>query len=77
MIITFESCVLPFLYTTYVPVFIHFSQVETVADSYMMTAGFPDTAERHAEAVTNMAFDMRREVTEFNKQGLHKDSLEV
>ena len=53
------------------------SQVETVADSYMMTAGLPDTAERHAEAVTNMAFDMMSEVTELNKQGLHKDKLEV
>ncbi len=41
-------------------------QVETVADSYMMAAGFPDTAKKHAHAVTKMAFEMRREVKEMN-----------
>ncbi|XP_064392745.1 guanylate cyclase soluble subunit beta-2-like isoform X3 [Halichondria panicea] len=41
-------------------------KVETVADSYMMAAGFPDTAKKHAHAVTKMAFEMRREVKEMN-----------
>lgn len=51
--------------------------METVGDSYMMTAGFPDTAEKHAEAVTNMAFEMRLIVTWMNDHGVYKDRLEV
>ena len=34
-------------------------QVETIGDCYMVAAGLPGTAENHAEAVAEMAFDMR------------------
>ena len=34
-------------------------QVETIGDAYMVAAGLLDTSPQHAEAVTNMAFDMR------------------
>lgn len=38
---------------------IYTTQVETTGDSYMMAAGLPGTVKEHAQAVTNMAFDMR------------------
>ena len=34
-------------------------QVETIGDAYMVAAGLLDTSVNHAEAVANMAFDMR------------------
>ena len=38
-------------------------QVETIGDLYMMVAGLTGTAKNHAEAVTNMAFGMRKVTT--------------
>jgi hypothetical protein len=35
-------------------------KVETIGDAYMVAAGLLDTSPQHAEAVTNMAFDMRQ-----------------
>ena len=44
----------------------------------MMVAGLPDTAAEHAQAVTNMAFNMREvvEMSEINESD-EKDVLEV
>ena len=41
-------------------------QVETTGDSYMMAAGLPGTAEKHAQSVTDMAFDMREIIKKDN-----------
>ena len=35
--------------------------METIGDAYMVAAGLLDTSKEHAEAITNMAFDMRDE----------------
>lgn len=35
--------------------------METIGDAYMVAAGLLDTSSEHAEAVTNMAFGMKKE----------------
>lgn len=52
------------------------TQVETIGDAYMVAAGLLETSKNHAEAVTNMAFDMREEARKVTKP-TSDDALQV
>ena len=52
------------------------AQVETIGDAYMVAAGLLETSQNHAEAVTNMAFDMREEAGKVTKP-TSDDALQV
>ncbi len=43
-------------------------KIKTIGDAYMVAGGIPNTRPDHAEAVANMALDMRLEIAEFNKR---------
>lgn len=47
-------------------------KVETIGDAYMVAAGLQDSTIAHAEAVTNMAFDMRARAGEVVEPGSNK-----
>ena len=52
------------------------TQVETIGDAYMVAAGLLETSKNHAEAVTNMAFDMRAEARRVTKP-TNNEALQV
>lgn len=43
-------------------------KIKTIGDAYMVAGGIPNLRPDHAEAVANMALDMREEIAEFNKR---------
>ena len=50
--------------------------METIGDAYMVAAGLLETSKNHAEAVTNMAFDMRTEARRVTKP-TNNEALQV
>lgn len=50
--------------------------METIGDAYMVAAGLLDTSQDHAEAITNMAFDMREEASQV-KEPANEEPLQV
>ncbi|GET44550.1 adenylate/guanylate cyclase domain-containing protein [Microseira wollei] len=43
-------------------------KIKTIGDAYMVAGGIPNPRPDHAEAVAEMALDMRLEIAEFNKR---------
>jgi adenylate cyclase len=46
-------------------------KIKTIGDAYMVAGGIPSPRDDHAEAIANMALDMREELDKFNKENNH------
>jgi adenylate cyclase len=46
-------------------------KIKTIGDAYMVAGGIPTPRDDHAEAIANMALDMREELEKFNGQNGH------
>ena len=46
-------------------------KIKTIGDAYMVAGGIPIPREDHAEAIANMALDMRVELEKYNSQNGH------
>ncbi|MGF1515480.1 MAG: adenylate/guanylate cyclase domain-containing protein [Elainellaceae cyanobacterium] len=43
-------------------------KIKTIGDAYMVVGGIPDISQRHAEAVADMALDMRRAIVRLSQE---------
>ncbi|MGB0712666.1 MAG: adenylate/guanylate cyclase domain-containing protein [Gammaproteobacteria bacterium] len=52
-------------------------KIKTIGDAYMIAGGLPGQAQDHAAAIADLALDMQREVTAFNRATGHDLDLRI
>jgi adenylate cyclase len=52
-------------------------KIKTIGDAYMVAGGIPELRSDHADAVANMALDMRQEIAKFNAQHNYSCNIRI